>query len=193
MTDPGQLFQQQLEALKVAYREQLPNQIHQLGQLWQQCKQGSPDNIRLRAFYRAAHTLAGSSGIYGYEDVSRVARHLEHLCKPWVEAANLPDPDTLEAIELGLGHLQHQPIEPASELGLGTVEPTTIYWVIQAERDPLDLANTLTRQGYQVMVCSSPAELHSQLPALPAHSSPSLDGILPTTNRYPGRSSLGGG
>ncbi|MFQ3615008.1 MAG: SpoIIE family protein phosphatase [Cyanobacteriota bacterium] len=181
MTDPTQQFQHQLEVLKVAYQEQLPGKIQQLGHLWQQYKQGSPDLTRFRDFYRAAHTLAGSSGMYGYDDVSRAARHLEHLCKPWVEAVDLPDLDTLQAIELGLEHLQHQPVEPASELGLGTVESTPIYWVIQAERDPLDLANTLTRQGYQVMVCSSPAELQSQLPTLPAHSSPSLDGILPTT------------
>ncbi|MGQ9838113.1 MAG: hypothetical protein ACUVRV_09135 [Cyanobacteriota bacterium] len=114
----------------------------------------------------------------GYADVSRAARHLEHLCKPWVETTKLPDPNAPEAIELSLGHLQHQPLETVSELETGTVAPATIYWVIQAQRDPLDLVNTLTRPGYQVMRCFSLAELQSQLPTFPAYSSPSLDGIL---------------
>ncbi len=181
MTDSTQPLQQQLEALKVAYQEQLPGKIDQLVTLWRQYRQGSPDLTLFRDFYRAAHTLAGSSGMYGFDKISSITRHLEHLCKPWVEATALPEPDTLQAIELGLGRLQQQPLESSRQLDVDPPEPASIYWVIQAERDPLDLANTLTRQGYQVMVCSSPTELQSFLPTLPATSSPSLDGILPAS------------
>ncbi|MEN9220955.1 MAG: SpoIIE family protein phosphatase [Thermostichus sp. BF3_bins_97] len=187
MTDPTQQFQQQLEALKVTYQEQLPGKIDQLVTLWRQYKQGSPDLTLFRDFYRAAHTLAGSSGMYGFDEISSITRQLEHLCKPWVEAAALPEPGTLQAIELGLGQLQQQPLEASNPFDVGPSESANIYWVIQAQQDPLDLANTLVHQGYQVMVCSSPAELQSLLPSLPTPSSPSQDGILPSSeeNAYP--------
>ncbi|MEN9226271.1 MAG: SpoIIE family protein phosphatase [Thermostichus sp. HHBFW_bins_43] len=183
MTDPTQEFQQQLEALRVAYQEQLPGKIDQLVTLWRHYQQGFPDLTLFRDFYRAAHTLAGSSSTYGFDKVSSLTRQLEHLCKPWVEAAALPEPSTLQAIERGLEQLQQQLLPGASgQLRLGPSQPSSLYWVIQAERDPLDLTNTLTRQGYQVMICSSLAELKSLLLTLPpATSSSGLEEILPSS------------
>ncbi|MCF2970113.1 SpoIIE family protein phosphatase [Synechococcus sp. Nb3U1] len=176
---PTQDLQQQLEALKVAYQEQLPSKVDQLIYLWQQYREQSCDLTQFKDFYRAAHTLAGSSGMYGFDAISSAAQHLELLCKPWIEAADLPDLNTLEAIELGLRGLQEQPLQSSDRLEIGLSKPDPIYWVIQAEQDPLDLANTLAHQGYQVMICSSPAELQSLLPALAAPPSSNLEGLLP--------------
>jgi len=81
MTD-GDLRQAFL-ALRLEFLEICRGRVGVIERNWSEITSGSDDKIIIEALdfiKREAHTIAGSSGTYGYVDVSKSARELEVLC-----------------------------------------------------------------------------------------------------------------
>lgn len=84
--------QARIKAMREAYAAKLPEKISDLEETWNAL---SNDNweLSLTTLHRQAHTLAGSSGMFGYEDPSKAARALELDVEKIMEGGG---PPTLE-------------------------------------------------------------------------------------------------
>jgi HPt (histidine-containing phosphotransfer) domain-containing protein len=73
------------EELRRYFAGRLP---HRLGELEDACQEARGAGWRgtpLRTFHRLAHSLAGAGAIFGFPEVSDVARRLERHLKPVLE------------------------------------------------------------------------------------------------------------
>lgn len=77
----------QVAALKRLYLAQLPAKIAELRATYESAL-ANQDGEALFSFYRLAHSLAGSSGMYGMPAVGDKARELEYLVKQYAEQRN---------------------------------------------------------------------------------------------------------
>lgn len=73
-----------LEALRIEYRHKLPDKIHLLEKKWKNLSEKWTQE-GMREFHRIVHGLCGSSGTYGYHDLSISARVLEVYLKSLLE------------------------------------------------------------------------------------------------------------
>lgn len=73
-------IQKKLQSLFMLYRKNLPDRIHSIELQWQALlKQW--DLTGFRDFHRNVHSLCGSSGTYGYFELSKTAQEMEVLLK----------------------------------------------------------------------------------------------------------------
>ncbi len=77
-TDAKKELERQLAALRVAYIEKLPGKFEDLAKLIAEARALGTDESA-DALMRLAHTLAGTAGSYGLDDVSQAARKIEEL------------------------------------------------------------------------------------------------------------------
>jgi diguanylate cyclase (GGDEF)-like protein len=95
MTSEKSSFELQLEKLKAEYRTQLPAKIEAISADWQALgKQWLPEVMVV--LHRNTHSLIGTSGTFGFVDISKTARGLESLLKPLLEQKDIqfkPDVD----------------------------------------------------------------------------------------------------
>ncbi|MBA3661737.1 MAG: diguanylate cyclase [Gammaproteobacteria bacterium] len=68
--------EEKLQALSARYAKELPNKVKDMQKDWLNFKR-KPDAMLLNELIRQAHTLCGTSGTYGYTQVSQEARKLE--------------------------------------------------------------------------------------------------------------------
>ncbi len=88
MTSEKSAFELHLEKLKAEYKAQLPEKLHTIANEWQQlCLQWKPETIVV--LHRNVHSLIGTSGTFGFADISKTARELELLLKPLLEQKDL--------------------------------------------------------------------------------------------------------
>lgn len=74
-------FEQHLDKLKTEYSEQLPSKLAAIASDWNLlCEQWQPDINTL--LHRNIHSLIGTSGTFGFLDLSKAARELETILKP---------------------------------------------------------------------------------------------------------------
>lgn len=73
-------IQKKLNDLYIEYRTNLPNKIEAIARLWQNQKK-IWDLNQFTILHREVHSLCGSSGTYGYQELSKSARKLELLLK----------------------------------------------------------------------------------------------------------------
>lgn len=98
----------QVAALKRLFLAQLPTKIIELRAAYESAR-ANQDGEALFLFYRLAHSLAGSSGMYGMPVVGDKARELEHAVKQYADQRNtqlLPsDAEKVAALLLELADL----------------------------------------------------------------------------------------
>jgi len=108
--------QAQLASLRKRYGLALPQKSAALDAAFAQVFAGPWEEQACSAAYRLIHSLAGSSGTYGYPEISGVARAIEHLIKPCVDArAPLGDPGKTQVKEL-LSRLRGMAADTASQI-----------------------------------------------------------------------------
>ena len=90
-------IQAQFEALKAAFRQQLPPRVAELEAAW---AAGDATST-----HRHAHKLAGTAGTFGVQEVSTAARTLEHVLGPVREGAPLTE-EVREEVETHLARLR---------------------------------------------------------------------------------------
>ena len=77
--------QEKLEALHQAYVESLPDKVIEIESYWKEIEQGSYNEELWQDFYRAVHSLAGSSGTFGFNNLCQVLFNLETFLKKFEE------------------------------------------------------------------------------------------------------------
>ena len=68
------IFEDQLKTLKLQYAQTFPEKIREIERCWQESQQRNGDQFA--ALAANAHKLAGSSGCFGFQEISRHARIL---------------------------------------------------------------------------------------------------------------------
>ncbi|RYY74081.1 MAG: diguanylate cyclase [Gammaproteobacteria bacterium] len=84
MTSEKSSFELHLEKLKGEYKVQLPQKIGAIASEWQSLLTNWQAEQLVR-LHRNVHSLIGTSGTFGFSDISKTARKLEELFKPLLE------------------------------------------------------------------------------------------------------------
>jgi HPt (histidine-containing phosphotransfer) domain-containing protein len=101
MSEPTEAAKAQLEKLRRRYGLSLPEKISAIQVALASLLAGPWEEQACQATHRQVHSLAGSSGTFGYPEISRVARAAEILIQRSLEArAVLPVPQRAEVEEL---------------------------------------------------------------------------------------------
>ena len=76
-------FEQKFSLLKTEYALQLPHKVSEIAQRWRELNHvWALENLII--LHRNVHTLTGTSGTFGFNEISGLARHLEIILKPFV-------------------------------------------------------------------------------------------------------------
>jgi chemotaxis protein histidine kinase CheA len=70
-------IQAELAALKVGFAGKIPAKVDEIRQGWKKLKSTPEDPDTFHLLRRQAHTLAGTSATYGFEETGRLARAIE--------------------------------------------------------------------------------------------------------------------
>lgn len=136
-------FELHLEKLKGEYRAQLPEKIQAIAHEWKAlCEQWQPETIV--TLHRNVHSLIGTSGTFGFIDISKTARTLEVLLKPLLEHKNphfKPDPALQNSVEA----IIHALLALISPETLPPKVATTIVQLDKTATDFSDLDKQLTQ------------------------------------------------
>jgi len=71
---------EELRQLQRDYIKKLPGRVTQLAEAWTS-NLAQPKEETLQDIYRQAHTIAGTSGVLGIDEVSQAARAIEQVIK----------------------------------------------------------------------------------------------------------------
>lgn len=120
-------FEQHLEKLKGEYAAQLPAKLDAIVNDWQAlCHQWNPElMVRL---HRNVHSLIGTSGTFGFTDLSKAARSLEVLLKPIAaikENTYLPDQNLIAQVNKKCQELQSLLTPGVTEPAIPATNPTS--------------------------------------------------------------------
>ncbi len=106
MTDSSSDISVLFEALRAEYAAKLPGKIAAIEQAWQAAQQDPWDPQVNDRLYRSLHTLAGSSGTYGFRSLSERARTAEVYVGSILSSALPPSSNQCERISALLGALR---------------------------------------------------------------------------------------
>jgi diguanylate cyclase (GGDEF)-like protein len=81
MSSEKSSFELHLEKLKGEYKAQLPGKIETIVNDWKTLSSNWQPELMI-SFHRNIHSLIGTSGTFGFNDISKAARELEDLIKP---------------------------------------------------------------------------------------------------------------
>ena len=74
----NEALKQQLQALNALFLAKLPEKIIDIENAWTQCERESSNREYWEKLHRLLHTLAGSSGSFGFAEIGLRARAIEH-------------------------------------------------------------------------------------------------------------------
>jgi diguanylate cyclase (GGDEF)-like protein len=162
-TDKDKSLQEQLRALEVLFQARLPERLRELDLALSLCLNEPSENEHLVTLHRLLHTLAGSSGTFGFVELGLRARKLEnalnHLIKDTSAAerdlARIGDEirDMLSWAALDPKGGQESPLQqqaPANPLEPPPAMP--IYLVGSDPAAAQDMAVQLVYFGYEATV-----------------------------------------
>ena len=93
--------QVQLARLRRKFGLALPDKVSAIDSAFAPILQGPWSEEAANAAYRPIHSLAGSSGTYGFPEISALARSIEALIKESLDArATLPGPQSARVADL---------------------------------------------------------------------------------------------
>jgi diguanylate cyclase (GGDEF)-like protein len=87
MTTTNIAFEQKLAKLKADYAAQLPNKLTEVANGWNELNKTWSEET-LIVLHRNVHSLIGTSGTFGFTELSQAARDLETTLKPWCNKTN---------------------------------------------------------------------------------------------------------
>lgn len=104
MTQPPDDFLRFLEEQRRDYRSGLPQKLHEMERL--AALIGSDPTVDLAGLERLAHSMAGSGGTFGYEDLGNAARTLERSVQRLVESGDRATTEQAEEVRQALAALK---------------------------------------------------------------------------------------
>ena len=87
------------------FKEALPGKVNEIAEQWQQV-QGPEDTANLEAFGGLCHSLAGTAGTFGFEDIGDEARAIENIVRPCLKQGQAPSGEQMATISRLLAALQ---------------------------------------------------------------------------------------
>lgn len=89
--DAKVIFKAKLNAMQDKFKAGLPARLAEIQQAWKQVQAIADGDESLAILHRLLHTLTGSAGTFGYQQLSRDSRALEILLKGLVSLADISD------------------------------------------------------------------------------------------------------
>lgn len=172
MPDSSPSLQERLDALRVTFASHLPERLTDLAARWERIETAAWNANAFIEFHRAAHSLVGSSGTYGFAAVSRSARNLETYLKGLLPGIIPPSIEQRAQIHLLLRELLASPLEakgtfPGAAPAQAPAPPAPQQRVLFLFADDGAVSEDLARQlgyfGYDVNVYSQAASFNSAL------------------------------
>jgi len=164
------VFEEQLKLLKIQYQHKLPSLLNDIIRLYNQL-QTSQEVVR-DELLRKLHTLKGSSGTYGFDQVAQRAGHIEQMLKDFYEHPNNPPPHLIEQLRDGMSqlrqeirHASQQQIQVATSSAspVSTSKNESVHAdLLLLEDEPIQsevLRKNLAEFGYNIRVCSNLTQL----------------------------------
>lgn len=146
--------QQKLQDLFVIYTKNLPNKIHMITIQWQELLSHF-DKIKFQHFHRDVHSLCGSSGTYGYIELSKAARKLEIYLKNLLNADALSgeNKDQINTLLQEMSAVLSAPWPSKFPLFNATTAKETLenkyVYILEEEADlKKELMDSLSQAGY---------------------------------------------
>jgi len=90
MPEPSNTVQAQLDKLRKKYGRELPEKIARVEAVFAPLFAGPWEEQACKDAYRQIHSLAGSSGTYGFMEIAKIARAAEALLKQCLESRSIP-------------------------------------------------------------------------------------------------------
>jgi HPt (histidine-containing phosphotransfer) domain-containing protein len=103
---PPDEIEVQLAELRKGYAKQLPEKVQRIETLCEAFFTQAWEQERCATACRSAHSLAGSSGTYGFGELGKAAKTLELLIKASLERKGPPTPAELEQARMALATLK---------------------------------------------------------------------------------------
>ena len=94
-----------LQALREAFGAKLPERLAAIRRLWLALRENPDDTSLSDEFYRLIHSMAGSSGTFGYHQFGACARHLEQFLLQ-NKSMGYSDSDSIKTIDRTLAQLE---------------------------------------------------------------------------------------
>jgi chemotaxis protein histidine kinase CheA len=110
-------LQAQLRELKRAYARSLPEKVAKIESAFRTFFASAWEEAACGSTYRLIHSLAGSSGTYGFDDLCKTARSAEAVLKESMEARRIPSPDRQQEALDQVGRLRDLAASAASSEG----------------------------------------------------------------------------
>ncbi len=127
-------FQQQMNALRRVYLEQLPIRVRQIETLWTAACDGTCTQASLNTLYEAVHQLNGSGETFGLAEITASTHYLEAVVKNLLVHDRAPTPDERVKVLIELSVLKVYSIEP------DTASPELDLWLVSSPEPVLDEA-----------------------------------------------------
>ena len=147
--------QQQLNALRRVYLEQLPIRVRQIETLWQATCDGTCTQAGLHALHKSVHQLNGSGETFGLAEITASTHYLEAVVKDLLLHDRAPTPEERVKVLIELSVLKVYSIEP------DTAAPEPELWqVASPEPEPVvDEAFIVPPPPYLVRPCRPSATI----------------------------------
>jgi len=111
MPSPEEQLQQKLAKLKNVFVSQLPEKIESLQNHWDSLAEQKWSTDAIQAFHLIVHSLIGTSGTFGFTELSNKARELETLVKTLLASQQTPSQEDIDIIEHAFSSLCSEMLE----------------------------------------------------------------------------------
>ena len=199
MSDKKSDIVDKLQELKNAYIRSLPGKITQIEQTWLQLKKSWEQEI-LEELHRYVHSLAGSGGTFGFEELTTISRAADNILKSARLSGQQINEPELTQIDNYLKKLSSQ-IKDISQEDISTVQnpddtgklpsfaikntqPNTLL-ILDSDRNyATQLKDELSKFGFKSEITTTPEEFYESV----AKSSPmgAIVNVLKNGDQYEG-------
>lgn len=166
----NQVFEEQLKLLKVQYQHKLPSLLNDIIRLYNQLS--IDPNLVRDDLLRKLHTLKGSSGTFGFDDVAQASGQIEQILKDFYLQPMNPPARMIDQLRDAM-NLLHKVIRAAAQQQVPITTVATSAGnhskndsahadLLLLEDEPLQsevLRKNLAEFGYVIRVCSNLAQV----------------------------------
>lgn len=172
-----QHIQQQLVQLRAEFASSLSQRVNQMMAELKSLTADADSGVKLQEIFRQVHSLSGSSGTFGFSQLSEHCRQLELILKEFINTHTLPDAKAIDYLQQGLQQLHElitrgPDITPADTLStdapaesmISQREAQRLVFIVEADAAlGQTLCAQLSHYGFNTQLFSSAADA---IPAL---------------------------
>ncbi len=119
MSNKEESLQKALHALEVMFAAKLPAKLKEIEAALNQFSQNPSDTDALTLLHRLLHTMAGSAGTFGFQEVGAQARLLEGRLKPLIKGASFIEAELNQFVHDVMSYLEFASVAPKSKTDNG--------------------------------------------------------------------------